>query len=56
MWIQIFLVNYIDVPPLHMCLLLASFTSWKSQLQKLVALSSTEAEYIASTDAIREGT
>ena len=28
--------------------------SWKSQLQPLVALSSTEAEYIALTDAFKE--
>ena len=28
--------------------------SWKSQLQPLVALSSTEAEYVAMTDAIKE--
>ena len=28
--------------------------SWKSQLQPLVALSSTEAEYIAMTDAVKE--
>lgn len=29
--------------------------SWKSQLQKVVALSSTEAEYIALSEAAREG-
>ena len=28
--------------------------SWKSQLQPLVALSSTEAEYVAMTDAVKE--
>ena len=30
--------------------------SWKSQLQPLVALSSTEAEYVAMTDAVKEAT
>jgi len=30
--------------------------SWKSQLQPLVALSSTEAEYVAVTDAFKEAT
>ena len=29
--------------------------SWKSQLQPIVALSSTESEYIAATEAIKEG-
>lgn len=29
--------------------------SWKSQLQKVVALSSTEPEYIAASNAIKEG-
>ena len=29
--------------------------SWRSQLQKVVALSSTEAEYISMSEAIREG-
>ncbi|XP_052189916.1 secreted RxLR effector protein 161-like [Diospyros lotus] len=28
--------------------------NWKSQLQPLVALSSTEAEYVAVTDAVKE--
>ena len=29
--------------------------SWKSQLQPVVALSTTEAEYIATTEGIKEG-
>ena len=31
-----------------------NYISWKSQLQPLVTLSSTEAEYIAITDAFKE--
>lgn len=29
--------------------------SWRSQLQKVVALSTTEAEYISLSESIREG-
>lgn len=29
--------------------------SWKSNLQSIVALSTTEAQYIATTEAIKEG-
>ena len=29
--------------------------SWRSSLQKVVALSTTEAKYMALSDAIREG-
>ncbi|CAI9782829.1 unnamed protein product [Fraxinus pennsylvanica] len=29
--------------------------SWKSQLQKIIALSAIEAEYIAASDAVKEG-
>ncbi|CAI9762466.1 unnamed protein product [Fraxinus pennsylvanica] len=39
----------------YMYTLCNSCTSWKSQLQKIVALSSTEIEYITATDAIQEG-
>lgn len=32
-----------------------NYVSWKSQLQPVMALSTTEAEYIATTKAIKEG-
>uniref|UniRef100_A0A803P4C9 Retrovirus-related Pol polyprotein from transposon TNT 1-94 n=1 Tax=Cannabis sativa TaxID=3483 RepID=A0A803P4C9_CANSA len=33
---------------------LGSFVSWKSNLQKVVALSSTETAYMAATEAVKE--
>ena len=39
----------------YMFTLCGSCISWKSQLQSIVALSSTEAEYIAATEAAKEG-
>ncbi|KAK4404586.1 Retrovirus-related Pol polyprotein from transposon TNT 1-94 [Sesamum angolense] len=37
-----------------MCSLYVACISWKSQLQNIVALSTTEAEYIALTEAFKE--
>lgn len=34
---------------------LGNLVSWKTSLQPVVALSTTESEYIAATDAIKEG-
>ena len=39
----------------YMFTLCGSCISWKSQLQSIVTLSSTEAEYIATTEAAKEG-
>lgn len=38
----------------YVCTLYGGVISWKACLQKVVALSTTEAEYIATTEAIKE--
>jgi hypothetical protein len=43
-----------DAPSLAIFSLCGSAVSWKASLQSVVALSTTEAEYVASTEGVKE--